>query len=31
MGDADSYVVLLQVGSRERPGVVLGAVKGPGL
>jgi hypothetical protein len=31
MGDADGYVVLLQVGSRERPGVVLGAVKGPGL
>jgi hypothetical protein len=31
MGDADGYVVLLQSGSEARPGVVLGAAKGPGL
>jgi hypothetical protein len=31
IGDADGYVVLLQSGSEARPGVVLGAAKGPGL
>ncbi len=31
MGDADGYVVLLQSGSEARPGVVLGAAKGPRL
>ncbi|GGH29915.1 hypothetical protein GCM10007036_40160 [Alsobacter metallidurans] len=29
--DADSYVVLLQTGTIGRPGVILGAAKGPGL
>jgi hypothetical protein len=29
--DADSYVVLLQSGSAEEPGAILGAAKGPGL
>lgn len=31
MGDADGYIVLLQSGSLAKPGVVLGAAKGPGL
>ncbi|WP_245421933.1 DUF1223 domain-containing protein [Alsobacter soli] len=29
--EADSYVVLLQQGTLEKPGVILGAAKGPGL
>ncbi|WP_460450567.1 DUF1223 domain-containing protein [Alsobacter sp. SYSU BS001988] len=29
--ESDSYVVLLQTGTPERPGVILGAAKGPGL
>jgi hypothetical protein len=31
MRGGDSYVVLLQTGGPDRPGVILGAAKGPGL
>ena len=30
-GDADGYVLLLQVSHGPKPGVILGAAKGPGL
>jgi hypothetical protein len=30
-GDADGYVVLLQASDDARPGIILGAAKGPGL
>jgi hypothetical protein len=30
-GDADAYVVLLQASDEAKPGMILGAAKGPGL
>ncbi|MEJ1937676.1 DUF1223 domain-containing protein, partial [Nostoc sp. NIES-2111] len=29
--DADAFVAILQEGTREKPGAILGAVKGPGV
>ena len=31
MRNADTYVVVVQQGTPERPGLILGAAKGPGL